>query len=167
MSLPSNPYEVAYDLSAVTTELHRRSGFWRAVIAVQILAYAAYIAVTLFVALFTAFMGFGTARTDERLLLCLMLLAAPIVAWLFMMELMTWHSENPNRERLLAGFSVLFSAVPLVMSAFYCYEYIAFGAFELNAVPCMISLGVGGIWAWAATRRFRRTQRVGANDGLE
>ncbi len=166
MSLSSNPYEVGSDLIPDADEPHRRPAVWRAVIALQILAYAAYIAASVFAAGFTAIMGFGTSRTDERLLFFLMLLAAPIIAWLFIGELRTWRVADPNHERSLAGFSVLFSMAPFIMSAFHIYEYIEFGAFELNAVPGIILLSVGALWASAATIRYRRAQRAGSKHGL-
>lgn len=151
-----NPYAVSADLADADGDVRKRSFLCTAVATVQLVACAAYVAVGIFLAVLIPFVGFGTARTDERALALAVILSAPFAAWVFVLEMMNWRETAARRELLLARFGVLLTLVPFVMAAFWFYEFTLAGSIQLNGVPAILSVLFGLVWLPLARVRLKR-----------
>lgn len=161
----SNPYEVVSQF-ATTAETGAafdcpRRGFWSVVIvAGHLIVYGIYLALAVFVSLWTASVGFGTARADEKTLFWLFVIGTPYVAGLFVAEYVGRRRVHPRREPVLALSSLVFGLVPLGLATFWFCEFLAFGGALANGLPGLISLVVGLIWILVALLRLRGALRL-------
>ena len=100
--------------------------------------------------------GLSNARTDEWALAVLAISAAPFAGWLVLQEICGFLYPTEQHERLLSRIAMLATAAPAVMSGFWFYEYLAFGHYELNAVPGFLAAACSLLWFAAGAYRLVR-----------
>ena len=98
--------------------------------------------------------GLSSARSDEVALAVLAICAAPFAGWLVLMEIRCFRFPTEQRERLLSRMAMLATTAPAIMSGFWFYEYLAFGYYELNAIPGFQAAACSLLWFGSGAYRF-------------
>ncbi len=157
----ANPYLAPGKVDGPTERNTRlpRSWLLRGVVLFQVLFYAVFVLFFAFVGIVTLSVAPITARMDEIVLMLIAVAACPFVAWFMMLEIRGLLYTVVERERLLSAFSMLSTIVPVGLSAFWFYEYLAFGSFGANAVPGVFALLFATFWFAVSFGRWKATGR--------
>lgn len=112
-----------------------------------IAGYAGFVLFFGFVGFFLILTSFQVSAGWGEIALSLAACAAvPVVCWFAAHELRGVRYPIWHREMLLAKFALLTVLVPVGLSAFWLYEYVAFGSFQANFVPAVGALIFAAVW---------------------
>jgi len=106
--------------------------------------------------------GLPDVRSDEFILMVLALVSVPVCGWLAREEIRCFRTPTVDRERSLSRRAMLMTAAPVLMSTFWFYEYLAFGASSVNSTPALWAAAFSFIWFASSAYRYVRVARLSA-----
>ena len=155
----SNPYEGPIEPPLPETR-YRRSALSIAAAVVHTAGYLILVMSAASLLLITLLLtGLEGVRIDELALAMLVIAAGAIAVWLLLNEVHCFRVLTIRRERLLSRLAMVATFIPLMMSLLWLSEYLAYGFYDVNAVPAMWMAVLALVWLLLAFVRFGRTRR--------
>ena len=155
---PHNPFAAPQVTDSGTAESEDSRPAWLILFLIfQILCYAAFVGLSGF-ALTGVLVGLPL-RLHEVVLLVAAIACSPVVAWFGVLEVLSVARPIPGRERVLARFAMWTTIAPIVLAAFWLFEFQVYGSFEANGAPAVLAGIFAFGWFLATTKRYLLSRR--------